>query len=78
MPLLLGWCQAPHRHVQLAALSALLQAVRLTWPRIPVHAAVLWRVLRRVHGEEIKRRWAGVGWWLGRVRGRWGFLLPSL
>ncbi|PRW39156.1 ARM repeat superfamily [Chlorella sorokiniana] len=52
MPLLLGWCRAPQQHVRLAALAALLEAIRMTWPRIPVHTAVLWGVLRRVHSEE--------------------------
>ncbi len=61
MPLLLGWCRAPQQHVRLAALRALLEAIRLTWPRIPVHAAVLWRVLRSVHSEETGCRWAQ-GW----------------
>ncbi|KAL4856363.1 hypothetical protein ACK3TF_003167 [Chlorella vulgaris] len=56
MPLLLGWCLAPQWSVRCAALEALLEVVRLTWQRMGVHAATVWRVLRRVHGDEQQRR----------------------
>lgn len=59
MPLLLGWCTAPQQAVRLAALRVLLQVIRLTWPRMPAHAAVVWAVLRRVHAEETQRRCGG-------------------
>ena len=56
LPLLLGWCLAARQAVRAAALEALLQVVRLTWPRVGVHALVLWQVLRRVHEEELHCR----------------------
>lgn len=68
MPLLLGWCVAPRQSVRAAALEALLEVIRLTWPRIGAHAAVLWRVLRRVYDEE-RHRWAGRGWWAESLPG---------
>lgn len=56
MPLLLGWCLSPRQAVRLAALQALLLAVRQTWPRVGVHAPTLWRVLLRVHEDELRYR----------------------
>ncbi|KAL4440441.1 hypothetical protein ABPG75_003442 [Micractinium tetrahymenae] len=56
MPLLLGWALAPWPAVRAAALRALLGVLRLTWPRAGAHAALTWRVLRRVHEEERLRR----------------------
>jgi hypothetical protein len=56
MPLLLSWCLAPRQAVRAAALAALLEVMRLTWPRMPAHAGVVWRVLRRVHEEELRSR----------------------
>lgn len=55
LPLLLGWALAPRPAVQAAALDALLLLTQLTWPRIGVHAAQLWTVLRRVHADEHAR-----------------------
>ena len=43
-----------------AALAALLAAVRLAWPRVGAHAAVIWRVLARVHSEELRSRCWGM------------------
>lgn len=83
MPLLLGWCCAPQQHVRLAALAALLGVIQLTWPRIQVHAAVLWGVLRKVHGEETQCRCGlagldGAGWCAGSGgRGVWGGLMTA-
>jgi hypothetical protein len=61
MPLLLGWCLGPRWSVRCTALEALLEVVRLTWQRMGVHAATVWRVLRRVHEDEQKRRWVKWG-----------------
>lgn len=60
LPLLLGWCLAPQQRVRGAALAALLAAVRLAWPRVGAHAAVIWRVLARVHSEELRSRCWGM------------------
>lgn len=48
MPLLLGWCQEPDQATCLAALQALREVVKHTWPRMPAHASFLWQQLQHI------------------------------
>jgi hypothetical protein len=52
MPLLLELCTAYRRDVRAAALAAVTEAVRCTWPRGPAHAVTIWGVLERVYLDE--------------------------
>lgn len=48
MPLLLGWCREPGQATCLAALEALREIIKHTWPRMPAHASFLWLQLQHV------------------------------
>lgn len=45
MPLLLEWLHAPDASTRVQALALLGAVLRATWPRVPAHAAALWRHL---------------------------------
>ena len=47
MPLLLGWCREPDQATCLAALEALQEVIKYTWPRMPAHASFLWSQLQQ-------------------------------
>ena len=47
MPLLLGWCHEPDQATCFAALEALQEVVKHTWPRMPAHASFLWSQLQQ-------------------------------
>lgn len=48
MPLLLGWCREPDQATCLAALEALHEVIKHTWPRMPAHARFLWSQLQQI------------------------------
>lgn len=48
MPLLLGWCQEPDQATCLAALQALREVIKHTWPRMRAHASFLWQQLQHI------------------------------
>lgn len=52
MPLLLEWLHAFDHATALAALQTLHVIVKHTWPRVPPHAALLWRHLKQAYGEQ--------------------------
>lgn len=52
MPLLLEWCVSIQKNVRLGALRAVHAVVRVTWPRIPAHAAVIWTVVESTYVDE--------------------------
>lgn len=52
MPLLLGWCHEPDQATCLAALQALQEVIRHTWPRMPAHATFLWSELQQISTEQ--------------------------
>ena len=52
MPLLLGWCHAPDQATCLAALQALQEVIKHTWPRMPAHASFLWSQLQEISTEQ--------------------------
>ena len=49
MPLLLGWCHEPDQATCLAALEALQEVIKHTWPRMPAHASFLWSQLQQIN-----------------------------
>lgn len=52
MPLLLEWCVSIQKNVRLGALRAVHAVVRVTWPRIPTHAAVIWTGVESTYIDE--------------------------
>lgn len=48
MPVLLGWCRDPQQATCIAALEALHEVIKHTWPRMPAHASFLWSQLQHI------------------------------
>ena len=48
MPLLLGWSHEPETATCMAALEALQEVIKHTWPRMPAHASFLWSQLQQI------------------------------
>ena len=48
LPLLLDWCCEPQQATCLAALQALREVIKHTWPRMPAHASFLWSRLQQI------------------------------
>jgi hypothetical protein len=61
MPLLLEWSHAYDEASVLAAVQLLGCVVRHSWPRVGVHAALMWRHLVEVVRAAEERRWLEVG-----------------
>ena len=55
MPLLLAWCYEPDEATCLAALQALQQVIKHTWPRMPAHASFLWAQLQQITEHQMRR-----------------------
>ena len=54
MPLLLGWCREPDQATCLAALEALQEVIKYTWPRMPAHASFLWSQLQQISALHLR------------------------
>ena len=52
MPLLLEWCVSVHKEVRLGGVRALHAVLRAAWPRMTMHASLIWSVLEHVCTDE--------------------------
>ncbi|CAG9466565.1 unnamed protein product [Pedinophyceae sp. YPF-701] len=63
MPLLLGWLHALDAGTQVGAARALCAVVRVSWPRVPVHARAVWEhavvAVRELQGRNAAAHAAG-------------------